>query len=37
MAKIEKHQEFENIIKLIEASRSRAFHKVNEEMVVLFF
>jgi predicted nuclease of restriction endonuclease-like (RecB) superfamily len=37
MANSEKHQEFENIIKLIEASRNRAFHKVNEEMVVLYF
>jgi len=35
---ISKHtSEFENIIQLIEASRNRAFSKVNAELVILYF
>lgn len=37
MAKIEKHHEFESIVRLIDVSRSRAFQKVNEELVLLYF
>ncbi len=37
MAKIKKHTEFEQVAILIEEARNRAFHKVNEELVLLYF
>jgi len=37
MAKIKKHSEFEEVIHLIAEARNRAFHKVNEELVLLYF
>jgi len=37
MGKIKNNKEFEQITILIEEARNRAFHKVNEELVLLYF
>lgn len=37
MNRVEPAFEFENIVRLIEESRNRAFQKVNEELVLLYF
>jgi predicted nuclease of restriction endonuclease-like (RecB) superfamily len=37
MGKIKTNKEFEQIAILIEEARNRAFHKVNEELVLLYF
>jgi predicted nuclease of restriction endonuclease-like (RecB) superfamily len=37
MDKIKTNNEFEQVAILIEEARSRAFHKVNEELVLLYF
>lgn len=37
MGKIKTNKEFENIATLIEEARNRAFNKVNEELVLLYF
>lgn len=37
MGKIKTNKEFEQVAILIEEARNRAFHKVNEELVLLYF
>jgi predicted nuclease of restriction endonuclease-like (RecB) superfamily len=37
MATIKKHNEFEDIVNLIKDTRDKAFQKVNEELVLLYF
>lgn len=37
MEKIEKHQEFENIVEHIEHMRGRAFQIVNKELILVYF
>jgi predicted nuclease of restriction endonuclease-like (RecB) superfamily len=37
MAKVQKNIEFDAIVQLIEEARNRAFQKVNEELVLLYF
>jgi hypothetical protein len=37
MGKIKTNNEFEQVAILIEEARNRAFHKVNEELVLLYF
>jgi len=37
MGKIKTNKEFEQVAILIAEARNRAFHKVNEELVLLYF